>query len=292
MDNEKSGVMRVDFEVLNTPIQQAYAEVLSKVKRLSGHGIPDGLPVVVQLHLQVTYTAYQAIRYLCVDTPTSKERKAEFLSACQPIQRSMLDAVFDIIYLGLDLHDRTRAYYKAGWKESFDYYRKHQQKYGALPEWQGWLEELRLLTEGLAKSEHLTEADHDSIDWWPTPLQMIGDSSLPRDVTDFLSHLRDWFYKSYSQADHLSWPGLAIRGVVFLREPGSQSDQEYISKQKSDQVYRALLLLLMILSEINARFSLGHDVQLQYIWTILLSYFGETKELYELRYQRLLQPSR
>ena len=76
--------------------------------------------------------------------------------------------------------------------------------------------------------------------------------------------------------------------MIFLRDLKRETDQEYASKQKSDQVYRSLLLLLVALSEIDARFSLGESSKLTYIGGLLLHYFDETRELYELRYQRLL----
>lgn len=278
---------KVDFKVLNEPLQHVYAEILARTKKLSGPGIPPESPIIIRLHLEISYSAYQATRYLYADVPEDPKRKPEFLTVGPPIQRSMLDGLFNIVYLGLDLEKATHDYYRGAWKETLQYYRRHKERYGQKPEWQEWLESLEKLVAELARNEKLSDADYNTVDRWPTPGEMCK-RTLPKETKDFFLHLQEWFYRSYSQEDHLSWPGLASRGVIFLRDLKSESDQEYVKKQKSDQLYRALLILLMTLSEVNARFSLGFSSKLQYIWTILLNYFDETRELYDLRYRTLL----
>ena len=278
---------KVDFKVLNEPLQNVYAEILAGARKLSGPRIPPESPIIIRLHLEICYSAYQATRYLYADVPEDPKRKPQFLVVGPPIQRSMLDGLFNIVYLGLDLKKATREYYRGAWKETLQYYRRHKEKYGHNPEWRDWLESLQQLVAELARSEKLSEADYDTVDRWPTPGEMCK-RILPKETKTFFLHLQEWFYRSYSQEDHLSWPGLASRGVIFLRDLKSESDREYFEKQKSDQLYRALLVLLMTLSEVNARFSFGFGSQLQYIWTILLNYFDETRELYDLRYRALL----
>ena len=278
---------KVDFKVLNEPLQKTYTEILARAKKLSGSSMPLGAPVIIRLHLEISYSAYQATRYLYAEMPEDPKRKPEFLTVGPPIQRSMLDGLFNIVYLGLDLEKATHEYYRGVWKETLQYYRRYKKKYGQKPDWQDCLEGLEKLVAELARSEKLNEADYGTVNRWPTPGDMCR-RTLPKGTKDFFLHLQEWFYRSYSQEDHLSWPGLARRGVIFLRDLKSEPDQEYVKKQKSDQLYRALLILLMTLSEVNAQFSFGFHTQLQYIWTILLNYFDETRELYDLRYRALL----
>jgi hypothetical protein len=59
-------------------------------------------------------------------------------------------------------------------------------------------------------------------------------------------------------------------------------------KFESDAVYRSILYLLMILSEIEGFRKLGINQDLKYIWTIVGSYFEEAKDYYELRFNALL----
>jgi len=59
-------------------------------------------------------------------------------------------------------------------------------------------------------------------------------------------------------------------------------------KFESDAVYRSILYLLMIISEIEAALKLGLNQDLKYIWTIVGSYWEEAKDFYELRFSTLL----
>ncbi len=81
---------------------------------------------------------------------------------------------------------------------------------------------------------------------------------------------------------------MSVRGGIFLADLKSEIDRENAEQQKSHQVYRAFLMLLMMLSELTVGLSLGEDTKLKYVWTLLLNYFKEAKELYELRYKNLL----
>jgi len=60
-------------------------------------------------------------------------------------------------------------------------------------------------------------------------------------------------------------------------------------KFESDAVYKCILYLLMIASEIEASVKLGCNQDLKYIWTIVSSYFEEAKDYYEIRFSKLLQ---
>ncbi len=278
-------------KILDEPLQKVYGEILSEVQKLPKGKYPLGLPLLVQLHLQLTHTSYQATRFICAEQPEDPKRKIEYISAVPPIARSMLDGVFNIIFVSTDPEKKTRHYYRAGWRETAEHYQQYQEQYAALPEWKEWLESLKKLADALAKDEGLSTENPKEVAYWPIPSQMIKEPGLPTPIKDFLIYLDDWFYGAYSQESHLSWPGLAIRGSIFLLDIKSDSDREKASKRRSDLLASAMLLLLMMLSEVSALFSLQHEKELQYIWTILLSYFGEAKEVYEKRYQSLLNPS-
>ncbi len=99
--------------------------------------------------------------------------------------------------------------------------------------------------------------------------------------------MNDWFYKKLSQDSHLSWPGLIRRGG-FLLNPDREERESALDKYRSNCFCTTLTVLFALLSEIQIE--LGYDLaeRLKYLWTFLGDFFGESKEAYEKRYQRML----
>lgn len=64
--------------------------------------------------------------------------------------------------------------------------------------------------------------------------------------------------------------------------------EEYLLKKRSDAIFDGVTLLFAILSEIEGICRFGNSSKLQYLWTIVGEYWEATKELYQMRYQELL----
>jgi hypothetical protein len=60
-------------------------------------------------------------------------------------------------------------------------------------------------------------------------------------------------------------------------------------KFESDAVYKSILYLLMIVSEIEAVSEIGIKQEIKYIWAVVGSYWEEAKEFYDKRYSNLLK---
>ncbi|MDP3723812.1 MAG: hypothetical protein Q8R91_10015 [Candidatus Omnitrophota bacterium] len=280
----------LEFKVLNDGIQKASNEVLSRFDGLLKVKFPRDLPTVIELHIKLAHSSYLGILHLCRNSLDAQRRRVELASVASPIARSMLDGLFNVIYLGADPKRTIRDYRRAGWRELVEPHLRNQEKYGSLPEWNDWFAESRKLANSIGETEGLSDEDLKSVRVWPIPSRMAADSKneLPKEIREFLQYLNDWFYRAYSQEAHLTWPGLAQRAFPFVRDLRRESEKERLAKYKSDHIYRAALLLLMTLSEVNTQLSLGTSTQLQYLWVLLSEYFLESKELYQLRYQKLL----
>ncbi len=289
MARKHKKIPELPFRVLNGPLQGTYRELLGKIEKLDAEKLANGLPVIIRLHLQLAYMTYEATRYLCADSPEDASRIIQFIAVVPPMARSVLDGLFNTIYLSTDPAEKTRRYYRAAWKETRRDYELYKQRYKASRLWRDWLKSFRRLERLLAKEEGLSKKDYKAVDWWPIPSQMLKDKRLPVDIRHFFLYLTDWYYCAYSSEAHLSWPGLSVRGSIFLMDMRSNSDRQMAMKRKSDLIARAALLLLMTLSEVSVLFQLKLGTQLQYIWTLLLHPYEEAKELYEMRYQGLLQ---
>ncbi len=163
---------------------------------------------VIQLHLQITHISYEATRYLYADMPEDQKRKTEFIAIGPPIQRSMLDGIFNIVYLLTDLQTKIIKYYKAAYREVSERYDRYEGKYGSLPHWKEWLDRFRKFKERLVadikKLDPSFAGDGAEKEKWPIPSVMCSDKSLPKNIQDFFTYLTNWFYRSYSQENHLT----------------------------------------------------------------------------------------
>ena len=60
-------------------------------------------------------------------------------------------------------------------------------------------------------------------------------------------------------------------------------------KFESDAVYKSILYLLIIVSEIETVSTIGIKQDIKYLWTVVGSYWEEAKEFYDKRFAELLE---
>jgi len=226
---------------------------------------------------------FDTILVLSSDAPPHPLRREDALSV-PPLARSMLDVLFNTVYVFDNLPSRVPQYYKGGWREIFEEYQRLHARYQSDPDWDQWLNGFHKMLDEKAILYGITAAERanpKSLPYWPTPGQMPKDSSLDARRRDQLLYLNDWFYKHLSAQSHLSLPGLAMRAGALIRHDGTELRDQHLDKQRSDQVLSSSLIALAFASEveIECRFDLAQ--RLKYIWTILSSQFGMARELYD-----------
>ena len=91
---------------------------------------------------------------------------------------------------------------------------------------------------------------------------------LTADAQTFLDYMRDWFYREFSQDDHLSLPGLIRRGSNFLRPADDSRKESTWKKLRSDWVTYAVVLFLAFLTEMVLLCNLDLRPRCSYIWGI------------------------
>jgi hypothetical protein len=236
------------------------------------------------------------MRYICADKPPDPARKLQYSASIPPLSRTIVDSIFTIVFLSEDLPRRCEWYYKAGWRETKLELDRHKDKYGHLPEWNYWLNELSKFVNSGVEIFGISQnqlANPHSIRKWPNPGKMPSygiKKGMPVPTTrHFLGYLNDWFYRDLSQQSHLSGHGLMKRGAFLLADFHKiDGIEKTLKKFRSDQAFTTIILTLALASEIEAHLEFGLAERFKYVWVILSGYSGVAKELYDVRYSNLL----
>lgn len=281
------------FDTIRDQLDTLHVAVANKIERewptqWSAYG--EGA-VVLQATVKVAANTYNSVRYLCAEKPPDPARKLEYAVSVSPLSRTILDSLFNVVFLFEDFPSRIQWYLRSGWREIHDEHDRHDRAYGTDPEWAEWLAGLRAFVERSRASWYVTEeeaADPSSIRWWPIPGQMLRSADLLDANRDFLQYLHDWFYRMLSSESHLALPGLMRRAVHLLHSEDREERDLNLDKYRSDGSVTTIILLLALLTECHL--GLGYDLgeRCKYLWTMLSDSFPPAKEIYTLRYEQRL----
>lgn len=281
---------RLEFEVVREPLEGLSAATIANVERSLPPAITGvvGAPPFLVLMTKVAETTFSTIRYICADKPEDPARRLSFAVSVPPLVRSLVDQIYAVVFLGENVAKRMEWYNKAGWREIREEYDRHLQRYkGKSADWDSWLTKYSQWldeTQAVLAITPQEAAAPQTIPWWPTPPQMLGLKVLGADNQRFLEYMRDWFYREFSQADHLSFPGLVRRGAAFLLPPDEERTKNTKMKIKSDWVVHAVVMYLAFLTEVILLGGFDLKARAAYIWGILKQYSPIAAELCQERY--------
>ncbi len=287
------------FGVIGPPLD----DILIALKNSIDHDWPKqydipGAQVLFLTMIKVAINTYQSILFLAADSPKDSAAPLEFALSIPPLTRSLLDQLFAAIFLAEDLNTRTQWYYKAGWRESKESYDRYRTKYGDHPTWKDWfvnygnfLEKTRVdwgISDDEAASLNEKKEKKKKIKHWPIPSK-IQEAAIEAENRAFLQYLYAWFYRTLSQAAHLSFPGLVHRGSALLLKPGSAERKENLAKRKSIAVATTITIVLALASEMEHLLQYGLGERLAFVWRVLIEYWEEADDLYKMRYRQWLK---
>jgi hypothetical protein len=296
-DNSKNG-SRLDFEVIERPIDTLLAAVANKIERECPTAL-SRVPWSQALFLvtvRVVNVTYRTIRFICADKPKEHASRVEYSISVPPLNRSILDSVFTVMFILEDPQERCGLYFKAGWRESRLMYEKCLSTYGNSHDWTPWL---GAVLDHLQKGNAFfaitpdQEANPNTIPSWPNPGAMKShgmnkDDQLPAG-RKFMTYLDDWYYKELSVQSHLSASGFETRGGFLIKGlPPPEDVARELERFRSIQVSKSVTLTMIFLSELELGLHLGLQERIKYLWTILAAHALEAKEIYELRYASAL----
>jgi hypothetical protein len=249
------------------------------------------------LSLKLARHTYRTVFYLCADQRLGEHDWRWEYTLCLPaVNRTLLDSLFNIVFMLEDLEPRSAWYFQSGWRETRIEYQRYQMQYGSDPAWTPWLDGAKAFLDqgsqhfGISASELAGPAQKAT---WPNPGRMpnyqIDPMTRPPD-REFLAYLNDWFYREMSAEAHLSAFGLVKLGALLLRHdlPEEQSDQivnEFYPKHRSVQVTRTVILLLCLVAELERHFSFGLAIRIIELWNVLGESAPEALEIFERRYK-------
>ena len=239
----------------------------------------------------VAKNTYRSILFLCDMVSKDPARRIEYSISSIPLLRVILEEIFTLVFISEDVEKRIEWYHKAGWRESKEEYDRCLALYGKDNNWATWFMEYQNHLDKAKKLFDITATEFSNpeknILRWPTPGRMKNHvkSSV---LTDFMQYLQDWYYKQFSQASHLTYPGLAVMGSHFLPSV-SATKENNLKKLRSDCAFHSITLILAFFSEVENILKFSHKEELKYLWTVVGEYWEYAKELYDRRYQSLLK---
>lgn len=244
--------------------------------------------------LRVADVTFRTIRYICADTPHDPTRQLLYSISVPPLNRTILDSIFNAIFIMEDMPSRCSWYWKASWREHKEELQRYRTMYGSLPSWSDWLSRVSQYIDWGVKVHGISLeeiANPKIILHWPNPGQMPkyglkkGESFPPN--REFLAYLNDWFYRDLSAQSHLSLGLVKRAGFLIDGFSLNEFSEESVKIFRQDQVATAITLVTCLVSEIDLFFRFGQTTKIKYLWTILQAYFPIAKEMCDKRYSNV-----
>lgn len=288
----------IDASVITVPLDNAMKALRNKIERewpRRYQNIP-GAREFVLLNVATTEITSRSVRYLCAEKPPDVNRPLEYSVSAPPLNRTILDSLFSMIFMLEDLPVRCLWYHKAAWREQRLELDKYRAEYGALPHWQEWLTNLSLLCDfgvNLLRINPDEVANPRSIPSWPNAGAMATHGVSPSGATApnraFMQYLNDWFYADLSQQAHLGGHGMMKRSLALLHAYNSPEREEMLNKSKRAWIGQTLTLTLALASEVEIHFQFGLRADLMYLWGLMAPVIVIAEEMYQKRYADLMK---
>jgi hypothetical protein len=241
--------------------------------------------------LKTAYWTYAASKYLVADKPQDATRRQEFAASVPPLTRTILDLLFNVVFVLDDYPARLCWYFDSGRREVETKITRYKKSYSGDPRWTRWL-------TNFERSKDIFVQHCDAVcgrtrapnSWFPHPGKMLGQKLFKNpSLYDFLTYLDEWVYGDLSSSSHGHWSGLVQRmGQVLRIERSDNDDLRIANKYRSDVLLQQMTLLLCLVTEIIVAADFDNKAKAAYLWQLLSALSDEAKDLYNLRYQVLL----
>jgi hypothetical protein len=294
-DTTESGY--VDFSVILNPLDSLLAAIENKIERewpAQFRGVL-GARELVLVTLKTANITYRSIRFLCAEKSSDPFRRLEYGISIPPLNRTILDNLFTLIFIFEDLPSRTRWYFRADWREARLELERYQAEFGNIAVWQEWLGRLGAYSKAgeiLFQISPAEIANPKMLLRWPNPGRMVNYGVSPKSTLPparpFLKYLHDWFYADMSQQAHLGGGGLAKRAGALLHNPNDPERDKSMFRARRAGVAQTVVLILALATEIEVYFDFGLRDRLRYIWGLASPLMAIAKELYDKRYAKVL----
>jgi hypothetical protein len=291
------------YEIDYAPIKVLLADIpealVNRIKRERDAELSAShrtLPGVLSLMTNVVRVTWDSVRFLCANTVDRPGRRLEFDVAIPPLSRTILDAIFNVVFIFDKPSVNARWYCAGGWREAAELQSRLTARYGAREDWKEFLKDHETAVAGFAEDADVTPHEAASptlVKYWPHPGVMLRESVEFADPARraFLSFLKAWFYGHLSGDSHLGLMGLARRAGHFVRFESDEQDnerRESLSRHHHQIIFNSMTIYVAYLSEVAGQLCLEHEcMRLRQAWTHLQKW-PEIQDLYMERYDSWL----
>lgn len=209
-----------------------------------------------------------------------------------PQTRAIYEILFILIYLIDDIDNNSLLLSKALHREEIRANKLLEQRYSGKTVWNNFLKEKK---ETIKKLESSIEIEYshlliDAIDWennnerFPTLKKIKNNfkNSNP-DIYEYLQFLDDVWYRELSISSHSETYRIAQISPILAGK-----DKNLLFELKNKQLWLSVIAVISIISEIEINLKYGLKPKLAYVWTWFTNNSETAKEIYEMRYQNLL----
>jgi len=295
----RTSLQQFDYRLVNEPLHGLLRNLDSELQRVGEQAEAadnharlrcSTLSLVVVRFVQ---NSLDAVLYLSANHPEESQRKPAFILVAPTVNRQLLDLLFSLVYMMDDFEGRALAYQRAGWREAKEEYQKLYTRFARDPEFREYLKGLHEVLQQRRTFYEITDEDEaclTRVSYWPTPTQLMNRKTESR---PFLRWLNTWLYKDTSAQAHLSFGGLFQMAPILLANTLGGHHQAAIQERflpafHFQQVSRTSILTLAIATEIDVYFRLNNCERSAYVWGIFNGYSVEAKEMFQHRYEKLL----
>jgi len=271
---------KIDFKLINDPLEKTIKKFINLLKYENRP--PKNFNLNLWGLLESSYLTYKAARKLVLKNP-------KYPAQAHILSRSILDSLFNICLLIENPNYYSRKFELAGYLSWRKEYERRKIEYENDSRFKELIDIFQEHIEKGAKYYNLSNEEKENpeknIKRWPIPSRILNKKLIKStEKRKFLQKIYKDHYGEISEISHQTFTGMAMGVYANIPE-----EHWYPEKIGSDALYRCILFLLMILSEIDVEMKYKQDQKLKYIWTILGSFFLEAKEYYNIRYDALLQ---
>ena len=288
----------LDASVITEPLDILVTALANKIEREWPARLAHirGARELFLLTLRIADVTSRSIRWLSAEKPPDPARIPEYCLSVPPLNRTILDNLFTVLFVLEDLPERCQWYHKAAWREERLELDRYIVEYGHLPEWQEWLGRVKAhVNFGVSfvgiSAEEVTDPAK-KIHRWPNAGAMPSYGLSPKDTPTpgraFMKYLDDWFYKDLSQQAHLGGTGLMKRASVLVLDRHDPERERALRKNKYAWWGQTITLMLALVSELELYFGFGLRQRIHYLWALTVPVIVVAKEVYDKRYAALL----
>jgi hypothetical protein len=251
----------------------------------------EGLPAILKLKTRLAAITFDAIIFLVTDYEVPG-RRPEFALVVTPMTRTIIDDVFNVVYIFDDPVENAKWWYRSGWREAMEVDAGLREAHGNEPKWDSFLTEHARWVEWMASDAKVTseqKANPKKVSWWPVPGAMVDPGRAA--VKDparlaFLTELKKHFYSRHSQDSHGSLLGITRAALL---DEHVEERAEHLMTYKTKVLLDAVTAYLELLSEIVVEARLPFEAsRLLRAWRHI-EQWPDAKHLLGLRYGSLLE---